>query len=469
MSTFDYRFLFIASSVMSACTSWEPEAIEAADFELSQTESISTSPQQVEYYEAWLEARTPSDHVRATLLDSEGFSWNCVDVEHQPAFRRGTIARARMAASIIDEETATGRTVSESEISVRVEEALTLSSGVYEDIDADAARAAIEAALMESDSAEPDLEGTDSGLDTGENGPGSDQRGDMDISGICPEGTVPIEAWSADQIAARGGLEAFLNPEPPSWYWNDHEYGTARDIGTFSGGKANINVWNPYVERTTEFSLAQIWLSRGTGDDLQTVEAGWQDYFLRTFSAKPRLFVFSTSDNYDTGCYNNNCGDWVQTSSTVSLNMTWSNFSTQGGAQYSNEYRYWRSDSTGNWYFVYDGETVGYYPGSLFDSAGLSNHASRLTFGGEIVNFGGFTHTKTDMGSGADASGGWTYSTYIRDMHSRTTDPVYLDFEVDVISTEPGCYDAADHYSTGENWEVYMYFGGEGYNPSYCL
>lgn len=45
----------------------------------------------------------------------------------------------------------------------------------------------------------------------------------------------------------------------------------------YYGAKASINVWVPQVESPYEFSLSQIWIISGSfGEDLNTIEAGWQ-------------------------------------------------------------------------------------------------------------------------------------------------------------------------------------------------
>lgn len=47
----------------------------------------------------------------------------------------------------------------------------------------------------------------------------------------------------------------------------------------YYGAKASINVWTPAVTDPYEFSLSQLWVISGSfGNDLNTVEAGWQVY-----------------------------------------------------------------------------------------------------------------------------------------------------------------------------------------------
>ena len=45
----------------------------------------------------------------------------------------------------------------------------------------------------------------------------------------------------------------------------------------YYGAEASLNVWAPRVTNDYEFSLSQIWVISGSfGNDLNTIEAGWQ-------------------------------------------------------------------------------------------------------------------------------------------------------------------------------------------------
>lgn len=53
---------------------------------------------------------------------------------------------------------------------------------------------------------------------------------------------------------------------------------------TYYGAKGSINVWAPLVTNQYEFSLSQMWVIAGSfGDDLNTIEAGWQVQFTLFF------------------------------------------------------------------------------------------------------------------------------------------------------------------------------------------
>lgn len=46
----------------------------------------------------------------------------------------------------------------------------------------------------------------------------------------------------------------------------------------YHGTNATFNVWQPTLEGTMDFSLAQLWILGGSyaGNDLNSIEAGWQ-------------------------------------------------------------------------------------------------------------------------------------------------------------------------------------------------
>lgn len=55
----------------------------------------------------------------------------------------------------------------------------------------------------------------------------------------------------------------------------------------YYGAKASISVWTPKVTDQYEFSLSQVWIISGTfGDDLNTIEAGWQVILFANSSQK---------------------------------------------------------------------------------------------------------------------------------------------------------------------------------------
>ena len=150
----------------------------------------------------------------------------------------------------------------------------------------------------------------------------------------CDRGTIPKLRLTLDRLASFESLAHFRHKrgQPGSGVISgqisteamtnaDHEYAHAYDLVPNWGAESSLNIWGSYTELPSEFSLSQIWVVGGSGSGRQTVEAGWQVYRNRHLGAHPKnahLFIYSTQDNYqDTGCYDLDCDDFVQTDSSV--------------------------------------------------------------------------------------------------------------------------------------------------------
>jgi len=63
--------------------------------------------------------------------------------------------------------------------------------------------------------------------------------------------------------------------------WLQHAVGYVNSEHYY-GAKASVNVWSPRIGDPSEFSLSQIWVISGSfGNDLNTIEAGWQVHLNR--------------------------------------------------------------------------------------------------------------------------------------------------------------------------------------------
>ncbi|KAF3493566.1 hypothetical protein DY000_02054678 [Brassica cretica] len=116
--------------------------------------------------------------------------------------------------------------------------------------------------------------------------------------GACPEGTVPIRRTKEEDILRANSVSSFgkkLKHFKRDTSSNGHE-----------------------VQNHYEFSLSQIWIISGSfGNDLNTIEAGWQN------------------DAYQaTGCYNLLCSGFVQTNSQVAIGAAISPSSSFKGGQF---------------------------------------------------------------------------------------------------------------------------------------
>jgi hypothetical protein len=142
----------------------------------------------------------------------------------------------------------------------------------------------------------------------------------------CPAGTVPLLRMTADDIAKRGGFDAFMNANTKKGRAHvDPAHGSSRapdsagpnyahvqsdytGAANLSGGYAVFSVWNPshvYVAQPNH-SIAQTWLLGSGSNGLETVEVGWTVDSSLNGDNDPHLFVFSTNNNYSGGCYNVN-------------------------------------------------------------------------------------------------------------------------------------------------------------------
>ncbi|XP_010547698.1 PREDICTED: uncharacterized protein LOC104819360 [Tarenaya hassleriana] len=286
----------------------------------------------------------------------------------------------------------------------------------------------------------------------------------------CPEGTVPIRRTKEEDVLRATSLSSFgkkFRSFRRDTNSNGHEHAVGYVSGDeYYGAKASINVWVPKVENQYEFSLSQIWIISGSfGNDLNTIEAGWQVSPELYGDKYPRFFTYWTNDAYQaTGCYNLLCSGFVQTNSEIAIGAAISPTSSYEGGQFDITLLIWKDPKHGNWWLEFgSGILVGYWPSFLFTH--LRDHASMVQYGGEIVNSSPFgDHTATQMGSGHFAEEGFSKASYYRniqivDWDNNLVPPTNLK----VIADHPNCYDIQG--GINKVWGNYFYYGGPGKNP----
>ncbi|XP_068653556.1 protein neprosin-like [Aristolochia californica] len=291
----------------------------------------------------------------------------------------------------------------------------------------------------------------------------------------CPEGTIPLlRTRTSETVARKGRRMANVNAEngtgSANMPYSGHEYAVASVInGEFYGAKADINLWNPYVEGPEEFSLAQIWVMSGAYEtkDINTVEAGWMVNPALYGDRKTRLFIYWTNSTYQgPGCYNHRCSGFVQTSTEIALGAAITNPSTYGGEQYEITIVIFKDKSSGNWWLMIQDIQVGYWPEILFK--GLAHSASRIDWGGEIVNDGSVGHhTGTQMGSGHFPSEGFRKASYFRNLFIVDSFNNYM--APPAIGKTAGtskCFDIEIKVDTASDWGNYFFYGGPGKSPN---
>jgi hypothetical protein len=204
---------------------------------------------------------------------------------------------------------------------------------------------------------------------------------------------------------------------PPGVDLSQHLWAHAAQSVANGGGHSFLSIFDPPIGPNQVFSLCQHWYIAGSGEGLQTVEAGWQVFPQHYRGTNPVLFVYWTADNYNnTGSYNlDQPSMFVQTSSSWMIGGALSS-GTPGGEQQEIELAYHLSE--GNWWLYVGGENsghhIGYYPASQYGTGPLaSGQASEIDYGGEVVGSGSWP----PMGSGGFAEAGWQHAAYQRDIH----------------------------------------------------
>ena len=282
----------------------------------------------------------------------------------------------------------------------------------------------------------------------------------------------PTTAAKTGPAVAGAGI-----PPPGVLAGSVHEYAHAYRYVNNIGMSADFNLWSPFVEQHDEFSLSQLWVTRGnTSDDsLQTVETGWQNYLDLYGDSVSHLFIYSTTANYTSGsgCYNLSCTAFVQTDSSVVIGGSFSTYSSPGGTQYQLTLAVYRDPASSHWWLRYGTTWVGYYPNSRYNASGLASYSDEIDFGGEIVNVAsGGPHTTTAMGSGRFASAGFGAAAYTKKIfYWDPSGPNYYAYNATGLTpsaTNTAYYNIALGSSADTNWSQYFYFGGPGRTGSTC-
>lgn len=286
----------------------------------------------------------------------------------------------------------------------------------------------------------------------------------------CPEGTIPIRRTTEKDMLRVSSIRRFgrklrrgVRHDTMS---GDHEHAVAFVNGDqYYGAKASINVWTPSVTDQYEFSLSQLWVISGSfGNDLNTIEAGWQVSPELYGDGYPRFFTYWTTDAYQaTGCYNLLCSGFVQTNNKIAIGAAISPRSSYNSRQFDIGIMIWKDPKHGHWWLQFgNGLLIGYWPSFLFSH--LQSHASMIQFGGEIVNSRSMGyHTSTQMGSGHFADEGFGKASYFRNLQVVDWDNSLLPLSnLHLLADHPNCYDI----KAGKNnvWGNYIYYGGPGRN-----
>ncbi|XP_066377063.1 protein neprosin-like [Miscanthus floridulus] len=287
----------------------------------------------------------------------------------------------------------------------------------------------------------------------------------------CPEGTVPIRRTTEkDLLRARSLRRYGRKPVRRGVRRDSTSSGHEHAVGYvnsehYYGAKASVNVWSPRIGDPSEFSLSQIWVISGSfGNDLNTIEAGWQVSPELYGDSNPRFFTYWTTDAYqETGCYNHNCRGFVQTTNKIAVGAAITPESVYNGRQFDITLMLWKDPKHGHWWLeLGPGLVVGYWPSYLFTH--LARHANMVQFGGEVVNTRpSGSHTATQMGSGHVPREGFDRAAYFRNLQVVDWDNNLIPAaNLKLFADHPGCYDIQG--GSNSYWGSYFYYGGPGRN-----
>ncbi|XP_057807587.1 uncharacterized protein LOC131022175 [Salvia miltiorrhiza] len=301
-------------------------------------------------------------------------------------------------------------------------------------------------------------------------------------NGRCPQGTIPVRRTREDDLLRASSIQSFGKkkhktiPKPPSYAapqpdlinQNGHQHAIAYVEGDqYYGAKATINVWDPKIQQTNEFSLSQLWLLGGSfASDLNSIEAGWQVSPDLYGDNNTRLFTYWTSDAYQaTGCYNLLCSGFIQINNQIAMGASIYPLSSYRSSQYDISILVWKDPKEGNWWMQFGNDYVlGYWPAFLFSY--LSDSASMIEWGGEVVNSeSDGQHTTTQMGSGHFPEEGFGKSSYVRNIQVvDESNNLRAPKNIGTFTEQSSCYDI----QLGRNgeWGDHFYYGGPGRNSN---
>ncbi|XXG55220.1 hypothetical protein AAC387_Pa03g2934 [Persea americana] len=261
----------------------------------------------------------------------------------------------------------------------------------------------------------------------------------------CPEGTIPIRRTQKKAMAAvtngrSGSLEG-------SWA----EVTPTKDMASFSGASANINVWNVYVE-PSEYSSASILVS----NDENFIKVGWHVYPEHYADNGTHFYILWTADgNRHTGCYNLLCPGFIHVDRSVGLGRFLRPLSTYDGAQYIVIITLALDQAKQSWWLKYGEKWIGYWPLSLFSNLYSASH---VRWSGEVLNTGAGRHTVTQMGSGHFSNEGFKKAAYFANAKVRSREGDFVEAKwATTHADKPSCYDVGKIKGG-----MRFYYGGPG-------
>lgn len=291
---------------------------------------------------------------------------------------------------------------------------------------------------------------------------------------VCEQGTIPMRRITLQEITKFPTLREFFQKGPdgagrpslarpqeaPQSPTQGHKYSLMYQNVDSLGGNSDLNLWNPYVNTSwgEGFSLSQEWYVGGSGNSTQTAEVGWQNYPAKYGNEESRLFIYWTADYYNqTGCYNLECGAFVQVSNAVPLGGGFTEYSAYRGPQYEFSATFYLY--RGNWWLRIQNTWVGYYPGAIYRGGQLSRYSDFIEFGTEGVG----VSVWPGEGSGYWSTSGFGSAAFQSDLYYINLSGQSVWDSLSKYDPSPACYSTSGpFFSSSSGWGVYFYEGGPG-------
>nr|CAD1827996.1 unnamed protein product [Ananas comosus var. bracteatus] len=213
-----------------------------------------------------------------------------------------------------------------------------------------------------------------------------------------------------------------MSGDPDLLNESGHQHAIAYVEGDkYYGAKATMNIWI---------------LGGSFGQDLNSIEAGWQVSPDLYGDNNTRLFTYWTSDAYQaTGCYNLLCSGFIQINNDIAMGATIYPISGYGSPQYDISLLVWKDPKEGNWWMQFgNGYVLGYWPSFLFSY--LAESASMIEWGARFGKASYFRNIEVVDGANNLRAPG----------------------DVGTFTEQSNCYDV--HTGKGGDWGNYFYYGG---------
>ncbi|KAG7617034.1 Neprosin activation peptide [Arabidopsis thaliana x Arabidopsis arenosa] len=294
----------------------------------------------------------------------------------------------------------------------------------------------------------------------------------LQLKGIsCPHGTVIVKRTTIQDLINSQHLKSIgfniprhVLSQGSNIDLSGHHFATADyDYDNVAGVTGNINLWDPQVSHD-QVSLATMAIAGGPKiEQLASISVGWMVNPL-LYQDHIHLYTYWTADGYNkTGCYDIRCPGFVQVSKRIPLGVLLQPISVYNGTQKEMDLSLHQDRVTGDWWLIFGGVNVGYWPQSLFIASGLVKGADLASWGGQV--YSPKTEKSPIMGSGHFPKEGFGKAAFVNNIHIMNGKGEALIPQIYTIETHessPNCYKAKFVHDEDEPWIRAVYFGGPG-------